>query len=294
MKLTITGHSTALFSTWYFIEELGLLFDCGDGATAGLMQKSRKVKHIFISHADRDHLTGLLQFNQLNARDGFPKIYFPRDSGSFPFLQEFSTHFDPHVKGTEWVKIEPGNTIEIKANIFVQSFRNEHVKIGEDIVKSLSFHVFQSKKKLKEEYLNLSGKEIKELREKLGKDGLTHEVRENILSYSGDTPVEWDGRWKDTKVLIHEATFLKKGDVNLDDHRKNKHSYLEEVIEMVSQTNVEKLILGHFSSRYSAEEIDRSIDFYCQKFNLEIPVFRLLPGERVWDILKTNTKDTKQ
>ena len=89
MKLTITGFSTALFSTWYFIEELGLLFDCGDGASSGLLQKARKVKHAFISHADRDHLTGLLQFNQLNARQGFPKIYFPRDSGSFPFLKEF-------------------------------------------------------------------------------------------------------------------------------------------------------------------------------------------------------------
>ncbi len=285
MKLTITGHSTALFSTWYFIEELGLLFDCGDGATAGLMQKSRKVKHIFISHADRDHLTGLLQFNQLNARDGFPKIYFPSDSASFPFLQEFSNRFDPHVKGTEWIKIKPDQIIEIKKNIFVQPFRNEHVKIGKDVVKSLSFHVFQSKKKLNEEYLNLSGNEIKALREKHGMDALTHEVKENILSYSGDTPVEWDGRWNDTKILIHEATFLQKGDVNLDDHRKNKHSYLEEVIEMVSQTNVEKLILGHFSSRYSAEEIDQSIDFFCKKYNLEIPVFRVLPGERIWDIL---------
>jgi len=117
-------------------------------------------------------------------------------------------------------------------------------------------------------------------------DALTYEVKENILSYSGDTPIEWDGRWNDTKVLIHEATFLKKGDVNLDDHRKNKHSYLEEVIEMVSQTNVEKLILGHFSSRYSAEEIDQSINFFCKKYGLDIPVFRVLPGERVWDILK--------
>jgi ribonuclease Z len=31
MKLTITGYSTALFATWYLIEELGILFDAGDG-----------------------------------------------------------------------------------------------------------------------------------------------------------------------------------------------------------------------------------------------------------------------
>lgn len=102
MHLNISGYSTALFSTWYFIEELGLLLDAGDGLTATLLQKARKVEHVFISHADRDHLTGLLQFNQLNAREGFPKIYYPFHCGSFPALEEFTKRFDPHVKGTVW------------------------------------------------------------------------------------------------------------------------------------------------------------------------------------------------
>ena len=57
MDFTISGYSTALFATWYFIDELDLLFDAGDGVVAGLTQKSGKIKHIFISHADRDHLT---------------------------------------------------------------------------------------------------------------------------------------------------------------------------------------------------------------------------------------------
>lgn len=285
MKLTITGFSTALFSTWYFIEELGLLFDCGDGASSGLLQKSHKVKHIFVSHADRDHLTGLLQFNQLNARQGFPKIYYPQDSSSFPFLKEFTSNFDPHVKGTDWIKMKEGDIFEIKKNILIQPFRNEHVPVGKELVKSLSFHVIETKRKLKDEYLHLSGKEIATLRNELGKENITIEIRKNILSYSGDTPVENDGRWDETKVLIHEATFLRKGDVNLDDHRKGKHSYLEEVIEMVSKTKIEKLILGHFSSRYSSEEIDEAIDFFCDKFKLTIPVFRVFPGETNRNIL---------
>ncbi len=95
----ITGYSTALFSTWYFWEDAGVLFDCGDGVASGLLQKARKIKHVFISHADRDHLAGLLQFNQLNARPGL-KIYFPKDCGSFPALAEFSKHFDPHTEGS--------------------------------------------------------------------------------------------------------------------------------------------------------------------------------------------------
>ena len=87
MKLKITGYSTALFSTWYFIEELGLLLDAGDGVTSSLLQKARKIENVFISHADRDHLTGLLQLNQLNAREGFPKIFYPFNCGSFPAIE---------------------------------------------------------------------------------------------------------------------------------------------------------------------------------------------------------------
>jgi ribonuclease BN (tRNA processing enzyme) len=90
----ISAYSTALFSTWIFIEELGLLFDAGDGLSASLLQKSRKIKQVFISHADRDHLTGLIQFNQLNAREGYPKIHYPSDSGSFPALMTFLHKFE--------------------------------------------------------------------------------------------------------------------------------------------------------------------------------------------------------
>src|SRR5438270_13694195 len=99
-RLTITAYSTALFSTWYFLEEWGLLLDAGDGLTSTLLQKSRKIAHVFISHADRDHLTGLLQLNQLNAREGFPRIYFPAHSASFPALEAFSKAFDDQVRQT--------------------------------------------------------------------------------------------------------------------------------------------------------------------------------------------------
>ncbi|WP_282456680.1 hypothetical protein [Chitinophaga sedimenti] len=42
MKLTISGYSTALFATWYFIDELGILLDAGDGLTSSLLQKAGK------------------------------------------------------------------------------------------------------------------------------------------------------------------------------------------------------------------------------------------------------------
>jgi ribonuclease Z len=285
MKLTITGYSTALFATWYFVEELGLLFDAGDGMIAGLLQKSRKINHVFISHADRDHLTGLLQFNQLNAREGAPIIYYPENCASFPYLETFFRKFDPYAMGTLWKPVIADEEIRIKEDILVIPVRNGHVPAPPGITKSLGFKVIQTKRKLKPELVGLSGEEIKRIGQESGKDSTTVEVRTNILSYSGDTPVEDLQRWNDTKILIHEATFLERDEeIKLYAH-KNKHSRLDEVMEMVSGSNIEQLILGHFSSRYAAPQIDQAIRQLCDRYAVNIPVFRILPGETVVDVL---------
>src|ERR1700760_2844977 len=141
MQLTITAYSTALFSTWYFIEEWGILFDAGDGVTSALLQKSRKIDHVFISHADRDHLTGLLQFNQLNARPGFPVMYFPKDATSFAALEAFSKKFDKQVERTVWTPVTEGDEIAIAKDLLVLPIRNGHVPVEPSVIKSLGYLV---------------------------------------------------------------------------------------------------------------------------------------------------------
>ncbi|GAB4017750.1 MBL fold metallo-hydrolase [Spirosoma koreense] len=279
MKLTITSYSTALFATWYFIEELGLLFDAGDGLISSLLQKSRKIEHVFISHADRDHLTGLFQLNQLNARDGFPKVFYPSDSSSFRRMEEFSKQFDPQVKRTIWTPIKGDEHIPIRKDMFVQAIRNNHVQAEQSVIKSLGFQVYQTKTKLKPEFLGLPEPQLIQLMRERGKETMMQIVEDKILAYSGDTPVENCEQWNNTNILIHEATFLEgEGPINLDTHR-NKHSTLEEVLKMVSEINIDTLILGHFSSRYSADQIDETIKRLCKVFRIKIPVYRVLPGQ---------------
>ncbi len=287
MQLTITGYSTALFSTWYFVEEMGLLLDAGDGVTSGLLQKSGKIKHVFISHADRDHLTGLLQLNQLNARPGLPVIYYPRDSGSFPRLEEFSKKFDPHVSGTVWQAMTDKEEINLKDDLILVPIRNEHVPVAESILKSFSCQVFQTKRKLKPEFQKLSGEDIRRIVEEKGREFTTEEVRVPVLSYSGDTPVTDANRWNHSNILIHEATFLNEKEGIREKAHGNKHSTLEEVMEMVSGISIQKLILGHFSSRYPQEQIEQRIKELCEKYAITIPVYGVYPGQICRDILST-------
>lgn len=285
MNLTISGYSTALFSTWYFIEELGLLFDCGDGLTSALLHKSRKIDHVFISHADRDHLTGLLQFNQLNARENAPLIHYPKDCGSFPALQDFSGKFDSHVKGTVWKPIQDKDRIWIRKDIYVEAIKNNHVVCDASLCKSLGYKVVQVKSKLKEEYVSLPVNEIRENIEKLGKAATHTEIETVLVSYSGDTPCENFEHWNKSKILIHEATFIGGEEDKQILAHGNKHSYLEEVIKAVAETHIECLILGHFSSRYSDEQIDSRITDLCKMYGIKIPVYRLLPGRVMKHIL---------
>jgi ribonuclease Z len=279
MSLTITGYSTALFATWFFIEELGIVFDAGDGLSAGLLQKGGKVKHVFISHADRDHIAGLLQFNQLNGYNGSPTICYPDACGSFPALQNFTSKFDPRPTTAEWKPIAFGSEHVVGKDLIVEAIRNGHVNAPPEISKSLSYKVFRSKRKLKAEYASLSGNEIRDLIEAHGNDYVTNAVRENVLSYSGDTPVEDYERWNNSNILIHEATFLGNDDSLKHAPTKNKHSDLSEVMEMLANIKVNKVILSHFSPRYHQPEIDAEIKRLAKHFNVKVPIFRMIPGQ---------------
>lgn len=276
--LTITGYSTALFSTWYFVEEFGILMDCGDGVCAALLQKARKVKHVFISHADRDHLTGLLQFQQLNGRDDLV-IHYPKSSGSFPALAEFTANFDPHISGTQWNPLVAAAEIAIRDDLVVRTVENSHVVTEGDQTKSLSYVVESLRRKLKPEHHGKDGSEIAELRQLHGSDAITDEARSVELIYSGDTPVELDGRYRNAKLLIHEATFLTRGEIEPDNPHRNKHSSLDAVMEMVAESDIGALILGHFSSRYSDQQIDEAIDREAARCGVKIPIGRVYPGK---------------
>lgn len=284
-RIHLTGFSTALFSTWYFLEQIGVLFDCGDGCSAGLLQKGGRVRHIFVSHADRDHLSGLLQFLQLNGNSKLT-VYYPRDCGSFPALQEFCAKFDPQTASAVWRPLQDGQEVDVGRGFFVRAFRNEHVRAEADKCKSLSFSLYFTKRKLKPEYADTEGTQLAALRQELGQDAVTFEQRQTRLIYSGDTPIKFDGRYAEAETLIHEATFLNTDELSPpDSNRHNLHSSLEQVMEMAASINVRQLLLGHFSSRYSREAIQERAMELKAKFEVDSEISLVLPGDTIRTVI---------
>ena len=283
--LTITASSSALFATWVFIEELDVLFDAGDGLSAGLMQRARKIKHIFISHADRDHVCGLLQFHQLNARDGIPTIYYPKDCGSFPALRDFMSRFDPQSGPATWHPLTAGDDIFIDENSHsVLALTSDHVPVGVSdsaakVTKALRFVVQGRRRTLREKHRNLSGHEIARIRSEQGEDAITEVQTDKLVGYSGDASHLEPGAWRGVKILLHECTFL-------DPYTARRaHSNLIQVLEAASELDLEALILFHFSTRYTSEEITSAIAAEAGKRKLSFPVHAILPGELAHDLL---------
>lgn len=285
-QITITAYSTALFSTWIFVAQWRLLLDAGDGVCAGLLQKTRKIHTIAVTHADRDHLAGLFQLLQLNARDGLPRILYPADCGSFPALAAFSEKFDPHTEGqATWTAMQPGEVVPLVQGYKLRSASSFHFTDAGAQVKSLSYLVVREVRSLKPQYVGNSQAELDRIRQEHGADQITQVTEEPVLAYSGDTSVSNADTWRGYKILIHEATYLSHKDAGDQSGRHNQHSVLPDVLEMAKQAGPQVLALTHFSPRYKPAEVLDTVRQQCRSLELAFPVHVVPPGEIMRDLL---------
>jgi ribonuclease Z len=280
-RFTITAYSTALYSTWMFVEDLRLLLDAGDGVCAHLMGKCRKVHKVAISHADRDHVTGLLQLQQLVAHSQPLEVIHPADSGSFPALADFCSRFDPGSgPNVKWTPVRSGDRVEVSADLELEAAKNSHIASG-DLVKSLGYRVVRKRRKLRPEFAGKKAMEIVKLRLELGEDAIRTTEEDTLLGYSGDTGVCDSAMWKGCGLLIHEATFLRVEDRDRGIERSQQHSVLADVLAMTREVEPGALVLSHFSSRYSEAEVWDSVERQARDLGLRMPVWIIPPGRLV-------------
>lgn len=251
MNLTITSYSTARISTWHYIKELNLLFDCGDGVVSNLYSIIPGIKHIFLSHGDRDHISSLMRVCELIPKDNDVKIYYPKDCIHINKLKRFIIDFSKKPKESSWIPISNGDEIFLNKNTFVKCITNNHIKGNKNL--SFSFKVYNRKTKLKTSLIGLPQTDLLKLKTKYGSEYITNVVNTGLLGYSGDckfNPKHWD----DIPKIIHECTFLFKKDV---DNTHHKHTYLEDIAPFINNNTNKQFILSHISSRYNNNILDR-------------------------------------
>jgi len=261
----VNAHPTAQYLE---INSRHFLIDCGEG-TQRQMRKYKvgfsKINHIFISHLHGDHFFGLIglisTFGILN-REKELHVYGPKGIKEVINLQlKYSKSYvkydlifhELNSKNSELIfedsKVEV-HTIPLNHRVYTNGF------------------LFKEKKKPRK--LNIS--EVEKYSEieicdynnlKAGRDFTLNsgEVLSNKLltldpdktlsyAYCSDTCYKPDivEIIKESDLLYHESTFLSdKEDLAL----KTKHATAQQAAEIAKMANVKRLILGHYSSRYS-------------------------------------------
>ncbi|MCA9235978.1 MAG: metal-dependent hydrolase [Planctomycetales bacterium] len=250
--LTIEGYSRAAVQTYWRFPELSLGFDLG-----GQPWSFMGTETWFVSHGHLDHIAALPLYvsRRRMMKMEPPVIYLPAVTlePAREILRQF-TRLDRGRMPCDLRVAEPGDEIELSRELIVTVSATKHS------VPSLGFVVWDRRKKLKPEYSELAGEQIRDLR--LAGTEVTHEVRHPLVAYAGDTaPAGLDAcpAMFDAKILICEMTFV------APDHRREKihkfgHMHLDDFVERRERFNNELVIASHLSTRYHANRVRRLVE----------------------------------
>jgi ribonuclease Z len=250
--LTIEGYSRAAVQSYWRVPELKLCFDLGGSPWAFMGTPT-----VFVSHAHLDHLAAIPVYvaRRRMMKMEPPTIYLPTEVvENVERLLHVWQRLDRGRMMCNLIGVKPGDEFEISREHVVTAFATKHT------VPSLGYVVWDRRRKLKPEYVGLSGDEIRDIR--LSGVDVAAEVRHPLVCYTGDTaPSGLDGYPPvfEAQILITEMTFFRP------EHRKEKihkygHTHLDDILERADKFKNELIILAHFSTRYHDQQLKAAVE----------------------------------
>jgi ribonuclease Z len=238
-------------SYWRF-PELNLGFDLG-----GQPWSFMGTETWFVSHGHLDHIVALPVYvsRRRMMKMEPPTIYLPKPTLEpvQEILRQF-TRLDRGKMPCVLRGLDPGMEIELSRELVVTTYAMRHS------VPALGYVVWQRKKKLKGEYRELSGEQIRDLR--LAGTEVTEEIRTPLVAYAGDTApggLDDNPDMYQAKILICELTFV------APEHRREKihkfgHMHLDDFVERRDKFQNELIIAAHLSTRYHPTVVKRLVE----------------------------------
>jgi ribonuclease Z len=246
-ELTIEGYSRAAVQTYWRFPELKFGFDLG-----GQPWSFMGTETWFVTHGHLDHIVALPVYvaRRRMMKMAPPVIYMPVET--IEPMQEILRQFMRLDRGRlpcEMRAIAAGDEIELSRELIVSAVNTRHT------VPSLGFIAWDRRRKLKPEYQDLSGEQIRDLR--LAGTEVSAEQRRPIIAYLGDSApdgLDANPAMYEAKVLICEMTFV------APDHRKDKihkfgHIHLDDLVERRDRFKNELVIAAHLSTRYHSKTV---------------------------------------
>ncbi len=250
--LTIEGYSRAAVQSYWRVPELSIGFDLGAQPWSFMGTETW-----FISHGHLDHIVALPVYiaRRRMMKMEPPTIYMPEQTiaPAREILRQF-TRLDRGRMPCELKPLHPGDELDLSRELVVTVSEMKHS------VPALGYVVWERRRKLKPEYQDLRGDQIRDLR--LAGTEVTSEKRQPIVAYAGDTAPAGLDNCPDmfkAKVLICEMTFVSP------EHRKEKihkfgHMHLDDFIERRDKFQNELILASHLSSRYHPNTVKRIVE----------------------------------
>lgn len=252
--LRLVGYSIAGTSTSIAFPEADVLFDVAQG-----LPFQTAYNTILLTHAHMDHASGLPYLISQKSMQQRPKpvVYMP-EAAIEPLskIMKLWEEIDEFQYAYEFKAAKPGEEISLKPGYFAKTFPTFHR------IPSQGYTVFRRRKKLKPEFIQLSKTDPQALA-RLRREGaqLEAEIEENLVSFTGDTKIEFlqSDQARKSRLLVMEVTYW-DSKKSVENAREWGHIHLEEFLHALPKIEAEKIVLIHVSARYSTKDLREIIE----------------------------------
>jgi ribonuclease Z len=250
--MTIEGYSRAAVQTYWRIPELKIGFDLGAQPWSFMSTAAW-----FVSHTHLDHIAALPVYvaRRRMMKMEPPTIYLPEHAiETVERILKLFTRLDRGRMPCHLLPIRPGDEIELSREHVVTVSATKHT------VPSMGFVVWERRRKLKAEFQNLSGNEIRDIR--LAGTEVSEERRMPKVAYLGDSSPEGLDNCPamyEAQVLITELTFVAARHRSERIH-KFGHMHLDDFLQRSDRFKNELILASHFSTRYHSKEIRQIVE----------------------------------
>ena len=244
--LDIIGYSVAGEETVVAMPQLDVCFDIGKAPDQVI-----SINNVLLTHGHMDHAAGIAYYLSQRNFCGMSAGTILAPQNLLKPIRDIInawSRLDGNRIPATLVGVKPGDEYRIKPNLFAKVFPTKHSR------GSVGFSVIERRKKLKSEYIGLTGPQIVELKRK-GVE-IDYPLELPIVTYLGDTQYVDFSQLQyitESKILIAECTFY-EGE-HTDRAEAGKHMHIEEFVTLLKKLQNEHIIVTHTTQRTPMREI---------------------------------------
>ena len=244
--LDIIGYSVAGEETVVAMPQLDVCFDIGKAPDQMI-----PINNVLLTHGHMDHAAGIAYYLSQRNFCGMSAGTILAPHNLLKPIRDIInawSRLDGNAIPAHLVGVKPGDEVRIKPNLFAKVFPTKHSR------GSVGFSVIERRKKLKSEYIGLTGPQIVELKKK-GVE-IDYPLEIPIVTYLGDTQYVDFSQLQyitESKILIAECTFY-EGD-HTGRAEAGRHMHIKEFVTLLKKLKNEHIIVTHTTQRTPMREI---------------------------------------